>query len=87
MQSVSGAGIANLVENPTASEVPSNLASTGRYILTPGFFDNQWGLRAGSGGEIQFADAINILAQRGSVEMVRLNGQRFDCGVCGGVLP
>jgi hypothetical protein len=32
------------------------------------------------GGEIQLADAINIHTQRGSVETVRLNGRRFDCG-------
>jgi len=38
------------------------------------------GLKAGSGGEIQLADAINIHAQQGLVETVRLNGRRFDCG-------
>ena len=84
--SVSGAGIAGLVEKPTASEAPSNLASIGRYVLTPDFFDTLRGLRAGSGGEIQLADAINIHAQRGSVEMVRLNGQRFDCGSVAGFM-
>ena len=60
--------------------MPSNLASIGRYVLTPDFFDTLRGLPAGFGGEIQLADAINIHAQRGSVEMVRLNGKRFDCG-------
>jgi len=84
--SVSGAGIAGLVEKPTASEAPSNLASIGRYVLTPDFFDTLRGLRAGSGGEIQLADAINIHAQSGSVEMVRLNGQRFDCGSVAGFM-
>ena len=84
--SVSGAGIVGLVEKPTASEAPSNLASIGRYVLTPDFFDTLRGLRAGSGGEIQLADAINIHAQSGSVEMVRLNGQRFDCGSVAGFM-
>ena len=84
--SVSGAGIAGLVEKPTANEAPSNFASIGRYVLTPDFFDTLRGLRAGSGGEIQLADAINIHAQRGSVEMVRLNGQRFDCGSVAGFM-
>ena len=78
--SVLGTGIAGLVEKPTAREAPSNLASIGRYVLTPEFFDTLRDLRAGSGGEIQLADAINIHAESGSVEMVRLNGQRFDCG-------
>ena len=76
----SGAGIAGLVEKPDAHDVPSNLASIGRYILTADIFDTLRGLKAGSGGEIQLADAINIHAQQGSVETVRLNGRRFDCG-------
>ena len=46
----------------------------------PDIFDTLRGLKAGSGGEIQLADAINIHAQQGSVETVRLNGRRFDCG-------
>ena len=75
-----GAGIAGLVEKPDASDAPSNLASIGRYVLTPDIFETLRGLNAGSGGEIQLADAINIHAQQGSVETVRLNGRRFDCG-------
>ena len=76
----SGAGIAGLVEKPDESAAPSNLACIGRYVLTPDIFNTLRGLKAGSGGEIQLADAINIHAQRGSVETVRLNGRRFDCG-------
>ena len=75
-----GAGIAGLVEKPNADDAPSNLASIGRYVLTPDIFDTLRGLKAGAGGEIQLADAINIHAQQGSVETVRLNGRRFDCG-------
>ena len=32
---VSGSGIAGVVEKPDAQEAPSNLASIGRYVLTP----------------------------------------------------
>ena len=81
-----GAGIAGLVEKPDAHDAPSNLASIGRYVLTPDIFDTLRGLKAGSGGEIQLADAINIHAQQGSVETVRLNGRRFDCGSVDGFL-
>ncbi|ERL97885.1 UTP-glucose-1-phosphate uridylyltransferase [Rhodobacteraceae bacterium HIMB11] len=81
-----GAGIAGLVEKPDADDTPSNLASIGRYVLTPDIFDTLRGLKAGSGGEIQLADAINIHAQQGSVETVRLNGRRFDCGSVDGFL-
>ena len=81
-----GAGIAGLVEKPDVSDAPSNLASIGRYVLTPDIFDTLRGLKAGSGGEIQLADAINIHAQEGSVETVRLNGRRFDCGSMDGFM-
>jgi UTP--glucose-1-phosphate uridylyltransferase len=81
-----GAGIAGLVEKPDEMDAPSNLASIGRYVLTPDIFDTLRGLKAGSGGEIQLADAINIHAQQGSVETVRLNGRRFDCGSVDGFL-
>lgn len=75
-----GSSIAGLIEKPNASDAPSNLASIGRYVLTPDIFEILRGLKAGSGGEIQLADAINIKATQGSVEAVQLNGQRFDCG-------
>ena len=75
-----GADIVGLVEKPDASNAPSNLASIGRYVLTPDVFKTLRCLSAGSGGEIQLADAINIHAQQGAVETVRLNGRRFDCG-------
>ena len=81
-----GAGIAGLVEKPDAIDAPSNLASIGRYVLTPEIFETLRGLSAGSGGEIQLADAINIHAQQGSVETVRLSGRRFDCGSVDGYI-
>ena len=82
----SGVGIAGLVEKPDAHDAPSNLASIGRYVLTPEIFETFRGLSAGSGGEIQLADAINIHAQQGSVETIRLNGRRFDCGSVDGFM-
>ena len=82
----SGVGIAGLVEKPDVSDAPSNLASIGRDVLTPDIFDTLRGLSAGSGGEIQLADAINSQAQQGSVETVRLNGRRFDCGSVDGFM-
>ena len=86
MPNGSGAGIAGLVEKPDAHDAPSNLAAIGRYVLTPDIFDTLRGLKAGSGGEIQLADAINIHAQQGSVDTVRLHGRRFDCGSVDGFM-
>ena len=81
-----GMGIAGLIEKPAPNEAPSNLASIGRYVLTPDIFTTLRGLSAGSGGEIQLADAINIHAQNGAVEPVRLIGRRFDCGSVDGFI-
>ena len=83
---VSGAGITGLVEKPDECDAPSNLASIGRYVLTSDIFDTLRGLSAGSGGEIQLADAINIHANKGLVETVLLNGRRFDCGSVNGFM-
>ena len=82
----SGSGITGLIEKPDPGEAPSNLASIGRYVLTPDIFETLRGLGAGSGGEVQLADAINIHAGRGVVETVRLRGLRFDCGSVDGFM-
>ena len=81
-----GAGITGLIEKPDESEAPSNLASIGRYVLTPNIFETLREVNAGSGGEIQLADAINVHAQNGMVETVILNGRRFDCGSVDGFM-
>ena len=78
--------VAGLVEKPSAQGAPSNLASIGRYVLTPDIFDILRNQPAGAGGEIQLADAINVQAARGDVEAVTLNGRRFDCGSVEGYL-
>jgi UTP--glucose-1-phosphate uridylyltransferase len=78
--------VAGLVEKPSPQGAPSNLASIGRYVLTPDIFDILRDQPAGAGGEIQLADAINVQAARGDVEAVTLNGRRFDCGSVEGYL-
>ena len=78
--------VAGLVEKPSFERAPSNLASIGRYILTPNIFEILRNQAPGAGGEIQLADAINTQAAAGQVEAVTLNGQRFDCGSVKGFL-
>ena len=78
--------VAGLVEKPDAGKAPSNLASIGRYVLTPDIFDILRNQPAGAGGEIQLADAINVQAAKNAVEAVMLNGCRFDCGSVQGYL-
>jgi UTP--glucose-1-phosphate uridylyltransferase len=79
-------GVIGMVEKPRQDEAPSNLASIGRYILTPDIFDTLRTLPAGSGGEIQLADALNFHAQDGLLEAIELNGKRFDCGSVDGFM-
>ena len=81
-----GHGVLGVVEKPRQDEAPSNLASIGRYILTSDIFDLLRTLRSGSGGEIQLADALNLHAQNGLLEAVRLKGVRFDCGSVDGFM-
>ena len=84
--SKSKSGIIGLIEKPTPEDAPSNLASIGRYILTSEIFSILKKLPKGSGGEIQLADAINIHAKNGLVDMVMLKGKRFDCGSVDGFM-
>ena len=81
-----GHGVLGVVEKPRQDEAPSNLASIGRYILTSDIFDSLRTLPAGSGGEIQLADALNLHAQDGLLEAIKLKGKRFDCGSVDGFM-
>ena len=78
--------VRGLVEKPRMEDAPSNLASIGRYVLTPDIFDILRSQPPGAGGEIQLADAINTQAIKGAVEAVVLRGRRFDCGSVQGYL-
>lgn len=42
--------VAGLVEKPDAEQAPSNLASIGRYVLTPDIFNILWNQPVGVGG-------------------------------------
>ena len=72
--------VTGLIEKPDFKDAPSNLASIGRYVLTPDIFDILRSQSIGIGGEIQLADSINVQAHNNMVETVLLNGKRFDCG-------
>jgi UTP--glucose-1-phosphate uridylyltransferase len=71
---------AGIIEKPDFESAPSDLASIGRYILTPDIFDILKNQSIGVGGEIQLSDSINVQAVNNMVETVSLNGKRYDCG-------
>jgi UTP--glucose-1-phosphate uridylyltransferase len=78
--------VSGLIEKPNFENAPSNLASIGRYILTPDIFDILRKQPIGVQDEIQLADSINKLAVNNMVESVLLNGMRFDCGSINGYI-
>ena len=78
--------VSGLVEKPEFESAPSNLASIGRYVLTPDIFDILREMPIGTGGEVQLADAINVQAKSGNFELVEINGKRFDCGSVSGFI-
>ena len=72
--------VEGLVEKPDFKFAPSNLASIGRYVLSPDIFDILRHQSVDSGGEIQLSDAINSQAMSGNVNLLSMNAKRFDCG-------
>ena len=72
--------VAGLIEKPEEGQLPSDLASIGRYVLTPEIFNTLKRLRPGKAGELQLADAIDLQAKNGNVEYIRYHGKYFDCG-------
>ncbi len=78
--------INGLIEKPSPSEAPSNLAIIGRYILTPKIFDILGQKQTGAGGEIQLTDAMSILLKEQPIFGFKFKGTRFDCGDKAGFL-
>lgn len=69
--------VSNFVEKPARENAPSNLAITGRYVLTSEIFDLLEETEPGVGGELQLTDAIRKLS---AVRGVELRGDRYDIG-------
>jgi len=74
------ARVIGVVEKPSPSEAPSNLAAIGRYVLTPEIFECIRAIEPGVAGEVQLTDAINLLAQQQAVYAWVFEGGRFDVG-------
>jgi UTP--glucose-1-phosphate uridylyltransferase len=72
-----GFPVSDFVEKPAREDAPSNLAITGRYVLTPEIFEALAETDAGVGGELQLTDAIRKLP---AVRGVELRGDRYDIG-------
>ena len=69
-----------LMEKPSTEEAPSDLAITGRYILTPGIFEALKKTPPGKGGEIQLTDGIERLGMKEALYAKIMEGERYDTG-------
>jgi UTP--glucose-1-phosphate uridylyltransferase len=72
--------VEQIVEKPASEQAPSRMGVAGRYILTPGIFDEIRNQPTGVGGEIQLTDAIARLMAREAVYAFQYEGKRYDCG-------
>lgn len=82
-KNISDLGFANvtrMVEKPTVEQAPSNLAITGRYVLSEKIWEVLEKTLPGAGGEIQLTDAMNDLLLSEPMEAYKIVGRSHDCG-------
>lgn len=72
--------IKDLVEKPSSTIAPSNLAIIGRYILTPGIFRAIEETPKGAGNEVQLTDAIKQLSDKEVIQACLVEGLLYDIG-------
>ncbi|RJQ33784.1 UTP--glucose-1-phosphate uridylyltransferase [Candidatus Parcubacteria bacterium] len=72
--------IRRIIEKPSPGKAPSNLAVSGRYVLTPEIFDILAKGKKGSGGEIQLTDALAEHVRRKAGYACLYKGDYYDCG-------
>jgi UTP--glucose-1-phosphate uridylyltransferase len=72
--------IEDMIEKPSPSEAPSNLAVIGRYILTPSIWNALSSTVPGAGGEIQLTDGLRRLLATEPLYGYVFEGKRYDAG-------
>jgi len=72
--------IVDLIEKPKLDEAPSNLAISGRYILTPYIFECIENINVGVNNEIQLTDSMKLLLKKEKLYGLIYEGKRYDIG-------
>ena len=70
----------NIIEKPEIGMAPSNLASYGRYLLTPAIFNYLVPSNSGKDGELWTTDAITALAKTGQILVEKTRGEWMTTG-------
>lgn len=78
--SMDGEKLVELVEKPNPEDAPSDLASYGRYLLTPEIFEHLDPKNTGLDGELWTADAIARLIPTGRVYVKEAKGTWMTTG-------
>jgi UTP--glucose-1-phosphate uridylyltransferase len=77
-----GLHVQGMVEKPAKGSEPSNIASIGRYLYSPEFFEyleEGWKLHSGS-GEYYHTHALQRCMDEGRVVYKAIEGERLDTG-------
>jgi len=72
--------VEKIVEKPKADQAPSNLASYGRYVLTPKIFDYLKADAIGLDDELWVVDAIHQVAKTGKIRVKVVDGEWMTTG-------
>ena len=72
--------ITGIVEKPTLKDAPSHLAVVGKYIITSEVLSALKKVKTKEGEELRLAHALDVVAQKGEVYGVKLEGEWLDCG-------
>ena len=72
--------VLDLVEKPSVSEAPSDLAIIGRYILTPDIFPALAKTKSDRTGEIQLTNGLRELLKTRPIYACEVKGVRHDTG-------
>lgn len=71
--------ISGIVEKPIG-DLPSELVSLGRFIITPDIFDAIENTALSRDGEVYLTDAISKVAEDGGAVACLFDGRRYDLG-------
>lgn len=73
--------VEKIIEKPKIEEAPSNLAVTGRYILTPEVFEYLRKLKPGKTGEIHLSETFEkMIENKEKILAYKIQGKWLECG-------
>lgn len=72
--------VKELIEKPTLDKLPSNLASLGRFILTPSIFDYIRKTPKAPNGEVYLTDSMALQSKAEGLYAYDFEGIRYDVG-------